>query len=88
MAEITHQPDWAPEGGWDNPTRTQDNDDGSKVYAYADGTQKHLDPDGNLKAIVYGGTEWQQYCECPSRARPVGADWCALLQLKIHPKPA
>ena len=86
---VTHQPDWAPEGGWDNPTQTQDADDGRKVYLYADGTQKHVLKDGNV-TIVYGGTttEWQQYCECPSRARPVSADWCALLQLKIHPKPA
>jgi len=65
---VTHQPDWAPEGGWDNPTSTQDADDGRKVYLYADGTQKHVLNDGNV-TIVYGGTttEWQQYSENPSQ---------------------
>ena len=67
-ANSTHQPDWEPEGGWDNTTSTADFDDGRKVTRYADGTQRQVDKDGRV-VIVYGGTEWKQYCECSSVAR-------------------
>ena len=83
-ANSTHQPEWEPEGGWDNTTSAADYDDGRKVTRYADGTQKQVDKDGRV-VIVYGGTEWKQYCECPSLAQ-----WMLIgvlfLQLKVNPK--